>query len=263
MKLICLVKFVPDVDNFKYDFEKNVLIRENTDLVLNPDDAKAIAFALKVKALNPEITVEILSMGPKNVIPKLEDLLRLKVDKATLISDSMYVGSDTYVTSHILAKVIKSLDYDCILTGTHSLDGDTAHVPSQIAQCLSLNHLTNVIDVSNFNQKQFNVSVDSDNFIETYEVSLPIVLSFSKESKLKLPYIKFEDINKDVQDKLHVIDNSVLNFEKKQVGLEGSLTKVIRSFVKQFDKKEKLIVQCDEEGVSSVYRFLKQLGYIK
>jgi electron transfer flavoprotein beta subunit len=105
--------------------------------------------------------------------------------------------------------------------------------------------------------------VDSENFIETYEVSLPIVLSFSKESKLKLPYIKFEDINKDVQDKLHVIDNSVLNFEKKQVGLEGSLTKVIRSFVKQFDKKEKLIVQCDEEGVSSVYRFLKQLGYIK
>jgi len=263
MKLICLVKFVPDVDNFKYDFEKNVLIRENTDLVLNPDDAKAIAFALKVKALNPEITVEILSMGPKNVIPKLEDLLRLKVDKATLISDSLYVGSDTYVTSHILAKVIKSLDYDCILTGTHSLDGDTAHVPSQIAQCLSLNHLTNVIDVNNFNQKQFNVSVDSENFIETYEVSLPIVLSFSKESKLKLPYIKFEDINKDVQDKLHVIDNSVLNFEKKQVGLEGSLTKVIRSFVKQFDKKEKLIVQCNEEGVSSVYRFLKQLGYIK
>jgi len=263
MKLICLVKFVPDVDNFKYDFEKNVLIRENTDLVLNPDDAKAIAFALKVKALNPEITVEILSMGPKNVVPKLEDLLRLKVDKATLISDSLFVGSDTYVTSQILAKQIASLDYDCILTGTHSLDGDTAHVPSQIAQCLSLNHLTNVIDVNNFSQKQFNVSVDSENFIETYEVSLPIVLSFSKESKLKLPYIKFEDIDRDVSNKLQIIDNTVLNFDKKQVGLEGSLTKVIRSFVKRFDKKEKLIVQCDEEGVSSVYRFLKHLGYIK
>lgn len=266
MKLICLVKFVPDVDNFKYDFEKNVLIRENTDLVLNPDDAKAIAFALKMKALNPEIMVEILSMGPKNVVPKLEDLLRLKVDKATLISDSMYVGSDTYVTSQILAKHINSLEYDCILTGTHSLDGDTAHVPSQIAELLSLAHLSNVVEVNHFNQfsqKQFNVCVDSDNFIETYEVSLPLVLSFSKESKLKLPYIKFEDINRDVQDKLHIIDNTILNFNRKNVGLEGSLTKVIRSFVKQFDKKEKLIVQCDEEGVSSVYRFLKHLGYIK
>ncbi len=263
MKLICLVKFVPDVDNFKYDFEKNVLIRENTDLVLNPDDAKAIAFALKVKALNPEITVEILSMGPKNVIPKLEDLLRLKVDKATLISDSLYVGSDTYVTSHILAKHISSLDYDCILTGTHSLDGDTAHVPSQIAELLSYPHLSNVVEVNNFNSTLFNVCVDSDNFIETYEVSLPMVLSFSKESKLKLPYIKYEDINRDVSNKLQIIDNTVLNFDKKQVGLEGSLTKVIRSFVKQFDKKEKLIVQCDEEGVSSVYRFLKHLGYIK
>lgn len=263
MKLICLVKFVPDVDNFKYDFEKNVLIRENTQLVLNPDDAKALAFALKMKALNPEITVEILSMGPKNVVPKLEDLLRLKVDKATLISDSLFVGSDTYVTSLILTKVIKSLDYDCILTGTHSLDGDTAHVPSQIAELLSLPHLTNVVEVNQFSQKLFNVSVDSENFIETYEVSLPIVLSFSKESKLKLPYIKFEDLNRDVQDKLQIIDNTSLNFDKKQVGLEGSLTKVIRSFIKQFDKKEKLIVQCDEEGVSSVYRFLKHLGTIK
>lgn len=263
MKLICLVKFVPDVDNFKYDFEKNVLIRENTDLVLNPDDAKAIAFALKMKALNPEIIVEILSMGPKNVAAKLEDLLRLKIDKATLISDSMYVGSDTYVTSQILAKHINSLEYDCILTGTHSLDGDTAHVPSQIAELLSLVQLSNVVEVNHFSQKRFNVCVDSENFIETYEVSLPIVLSFSKESKLKLPYIKFADIDRDVQDKLHVIDNTILNFDKKNVGLEGSLTKVMRSFVKQFTKKEKLIVQCDEEGVSSVYRFLKHLGYIK
>lgn len=263
MKLICLVKFVPDVENFKYDFEKNVLIRENINLVLNPDDAKAIAFALKVKALNPEISVEILSMGPKNVIPMLEDLLRLKIDKATLISDVKYVGSDTYVTSLILAKSLQLNEFDCILTGTHSLDGDTAHVPSQIAQLLSLNQLSNVVEVQNFNNKQFNVCVDSENFIETYEVSLPIILSFNKESKYKLPYVRFEDINKDVHDKLHIIDNKVLNFKNNEVGLEGSLTKVIRSFVKQYDKKDKLIVRCDEEGVSRIYDYLKHLGYIQ
>ena len=219
MKLICLVKFVPDVDNFKYDFEKNVLIRENVDLVLNPDDAKAIAFALKMKALNPDILVEILSMGPRSVVPLLENLLRLKIDKATLISDPLYVGSDTYVTSQILTKYIQSIEYDCILSGTHSLDGDTAHVPSQIAEILSLYQLSNVLEVSKefSHAEPFEVCVDSENFIESYEVSLPMVLSFSRESKYKLPYVKFEDLNKDVSDKLSVINNDCLGFKEFQV----------------------------------------------
>jgi electron transfer flavoprotein beta subunit len=265
MKLICLVKFVPDVDNFKYDFERNVLIRENVNMVLNPDDAKAIAFALKVKALNPEITVEILSMGPKSVVPMLENLLRLKIDKATLISDPLYVGSDTYVTSHILAKYINSIDYDCILSGTHSLDGDTSHVPSQIAEYLSIHQCSNVLDVDkNFNKTDsFSVSVDSENFIETYEVSLPILLSFSKESKLKLPYVRYEDMHKDVSDKLMILNNEVLRFDKHKVGLEGSLTKVSRSFVKPQVKKDKIVVKSDYDGVMKVYRTLKQLGYLK
>lgn len=265
MKLICLVKFVPDVDNFKYDFEKNILIRENVDLVLNPDDAKAIAFALKMKALNPAVMVEILSMGPKSVVPMLENLLRLNIDKATLISDPAYIGSDTYVTSKILAKHIQMMDFDCILSGTHSLDGDTSHVPSQIAEILSIDQLSNILEVDNnlIQAKHFNVSVDSENFIETYEVSLPILLSFSKESKYKLPYIKFENIDKDVSNKLEILSNDVLGFEKSEVGLEGSLTKVVRSFVKQQAKKNKLIVNNDDEGALKVYQFLKEFEYLK
>jgi len=264
-KLICLVKFVPDVDNFKYDFERNIIIRENADLVLNPDDAKAIAFALKVKALNPDVMVEILSMGPRSVAPMLENLLRLKIDQATLITDPLFVGSDTYVTSHILARYLQSIDYDCILSGMHSLDGDTSHVPSQIAEYLSIQQYPNVLDGEydlNLN-KHFNVSVERENFIETYEVSLPILLSFSRESKLKLPYVRYEDMHKVVSDKLVILNNENLKFDRHQIGLEGSLTYVSRSFIKPQNKKDKLVVRCDDEGVMKVYHTLKQWGYLK
>ncbi len=209
--------------------------------------------------------VEILSMGPKSVVPMLENLLRLKIDKATLISDPLFVGSDTYVTSHILAKYIQSIEYDCILSGMHSMDGDTSHVPSQIAEYLSIQQCSNVIDVDNkFNlNESFNVSVDSENFIETYEVSLPILLSFSKESKYKLPYVRYEDMHTIVSNRLSILTNEDLEFDKNNVGLEGSLTKVTRSFIKPNIKKNKVIVQCNHEGVMMVYNTLKQWGYLK
>ncbi|MCJ7691096.1 MAG: electron transfer flavoprotein subunit beta/FixA family protein, partial [Clostridiaceae bacterium] len=98
MKIICLVKFIPDVDNFTYDYEKDVLVRENVKLILNPEDGCALAFALRIKEKSPGTFVEIVSMAPQSTIPLIEDLLRLNVDKATLIADKFYVGSDTYVT---------------------------------------------------------------------------------------------------------------------------------------------------------------------
>jgi electron transfer flavoprotein beta subunit len=49
MKIVCLIKFIPDVEDFKYDHERNVLIREKMNQILNPEDAVAVAFALNVK----------------------------------------------------------------------------------------------------------------------------------------------------------------------------------------------------------------------
>ena len=147
MKIICLIKFIPDVDNFTYDYEKNVLVRENVKLILNPEDACALAFALRIKQKNVDTFVEIVSMAPQSTIPLIEDLLRLNVDKATLISDKLYGGSDTYVTSKIIAKYLIKEEYDFILTGSHSLDGDTAHIPSQIAEMLQISQLSNIVKV--------------------------------------------------------------------------------------------------------------------
>lgn len=49
LKLVCLVKMVPDMEHFTYDYEKNILVREHAKSVLNPADACALAAALKLK----------------------------------------------------------------------------------------------------------------------------------------------------------------------------------------------------------------------
>ncbi|WP_250674060.1 hypothetical protein LZ906_007270 [Paraclostridium ghonii] len=266
MKIAVLVKVVPNVDNFKYDYEKNILIRENVKMVVNPDDACAIEYALKLKEKNKDTTVEIITMAPKSVTPILVDLLRRHIDKATLISDKEFQGSDTYATSIILSSYIKNEKYDLILGGTNSLDGDTGHVLNQIAQYLDIWSFSNILNFD-VNEKyiKFKATVDEDIIECEYDYSeeKSVILGISRESKIKLRYVRFDDLNLDVSNKIQVVDNENLKVDKRIVGLNGSPTKIKKTFTKTYSKSEKDIVKNDEEGIQKIYDLLKSKGVIK
>ncbi len=275
MRIVCLVKFVPDVDSFTYDYETSTLSRDSARLILNPDDACALAFALKLKASNrdhreddqqdDQIQIEVLSMGPKSVIPHMEDLLRLKTDKGTLLSDPAFAGSDTYATSLILARYLAGQNYDCILTGTHAIDGDTAHVPAQIAQELDLDCMVGItgVDEQSFSRDRAVFEIDHEHSVDTWEMSMPCVLGLSRESGYKLPYPAFEDFQKDVASSLQVLTREDLDFNPHEVGQQGSLTKVVRTYKKTFHVKEKILVKNDEQGIDLVFNYLKQKGFLE
>jgi len=264
MKLICLVKFVPDVDNFNYDYENNTLIRENVRMLLNPDDACAVAFALKVKAQHPQTTIEVVTMAPTSVRPHLEDLLRLGVDQGTLISDKVFVGSDTYVTSKVLAKYLQESVADCYLTGTHAIDGDTSHIPSQIAYTLGLNQMSGIVKVDEQAIKEGKalIDVETEVAVTTYELTLPAVLSITRESKYKLPYPTRKALSTDVSDRVVLIGNEALGFDPMEVGLKGSPTRVVQTYTKEFQQKGGILVNVDDHGIDTVYNFLRDRGYL-
>lgn len=264
MKLICLVKFVPDVDNFKYDYENNTLIRENVRLMLNPDDACAVAFALRVKARHPAASIEVVTMAPTSVRPHMEDLIRLGVDKGTILSDKAFAGSDTYTTSKVLARYLEDSSADCYLTGTHAIDGDTSHVPSQIAYCLGLNQMSGIINADEhlISEGKAVIDVETEWAVTTYDMTLPAVLSITRESKYKLPYPKREALSMDMSDRLAVIDKDMLGFGSEEVGLKGSPTRVVKTYTKEFKRKGGIVVQVDDSGIDTVYNFLKDRGYL-
>lgn len=265
MKIVCLIKFIPDVEDFKYDHERNVLIREKMNQILNPEDAVAVAFALNVKKYYPSTTIELVSMGPQSIIPKLEELLRLDLDQATLITDLAFVGSDTYATSRIIAHYLTKHKFDLILTGTHTLDGDTSHVPAQIAQWLGLPHLSNVnsIHMNSIDLGRLELSVDHDQEIMNFAVSTPAVLSLQKEAPYKLPYVRYEDLNKDVSERLKMLSLKDFDLKREDVGFEGSKTKVIKTFAQTFNRQTKIEVTTDEAGIQTVYDYLKDKGFLK
>ena len=82
------------------------MVRENRKSIINPDDVCAVAAALCLKEMLGA-DVSVLSMEPESNRTYLEDLIRRGVDRAYLITDPLFRGSDTYVTSKILVRSIK------------------------------------------------------------------------------------------------------------------------------------------------------------
>lgn len=264
MKLICVIKFVPDVDNFKYDYEKNTLIRDNIRLTLNPDDACAVAYALKVKEKQPDTFIEAVTMAPNSVTLSMEDLLRLGVDRGVILTDKAFAGSDTYATSKVLSRYLSGQTFDCILTGTHAVDGDTSHVPAQIGEWLSLNQLSGImkVDIERFSETTAYVDVEQEMALVTYEVVMPVILSLTRESGYKLPYIKRGDMYKDVKASLFVMNKEDLALSIDETGLKGSLTKVAGTYTKHYEKRERIALKADEAGIETVFNFLKDKGIL-
>lgn len=268
MKIICAVKFVPDADSVAINVDNpsgdsKIRPGRHHRMILNPDDACALAFALQVKAGNPGCRVEVVSAGPRSVRPHMEDLLRLAVDRGTLICDPVF-DSDSSAAGEALARYIANRPCDCILTGSHSQDGGSASVPAHLAEAMDLDHMLGItrVDPDRFDTRRAVVEVTYDTQITTYEMAMPCVLSLTRESGYKLPYIKLTDMRRDVSDVLTVIcaeEPGVSHDEKRSA---GSVTRVVNIYPKTYDEKKQHIVQNDEAGITRVFEFLKAEGFL-
>lgn len=264
MNLICLVKCIPDVGEITIDPVRHVLVRETMDLVINPEDAIAVAMALSVKRRFQDTHITVVSMGPPNAKPLVEDLLRVGVDHAVFLCDQAFGGSDTFATSTVLARALQTIPFDWILSGTHTLDGDTAHVPAQVAHALSLNHLAYItaVDMSLADQNTFIVDVDNETALTRIAIDAPGILSFSKEAPFKLPYVAYDDLDLDVSARLTIKTHHDLGLSKSEIGFEGSKTKVINTFVPIPAPKAKIVVPLTDEGLDTVISTLSDWGYL-
>ena len=177
---------------------------------INPFDAAALECALSMKA---EVTV--LTMAPPSVKDDLLKLTRLGLS-AVLVSDPKLAGSDTLVTSAVLARAIERLSPDVVFAGRQSVDGDTGQVPPMIAERLGMRFIPRVIEMS-----EDDLTLRSGDRVKLTEGS---VVTFEKIRALRFPSI-FSRVG-DVT----VLDNSHLAFLDNEVGLAGSPTRVVRSY---------------------------------
>jgi len=265
MRILCLLKLVPDVDQLRYDRQRNTLVRENVRLMLNPEDITALATALELKRDIPDIYIETVSMAPRGAMPHLEDLVHRGIDQVTLISDPRYAGSDTWATSRVLARYLETRDFDCIFCGTQTLDGGTGHVPAQLAEALGLPLMVGVSTLVEIisQERQAVVDVDGETAMMRFSVDLPAVLGFQYNPARKLPYIRFIDLKRDVSGLVTLLGNDQLGMDEAELGLKGSLTQVRSLKADALEAKDPVLLHVDQDGINVVYHWLVQKGFLQ
>lgn len=187
---------------------------------INPFDACALEIALR---LSDDVTV--VSMAPPSAINELTRLTRLGA-KVISITDSAYAGSDTLATSYILSCAINKIDYDLIICGRQTIDGDTAQVGPSLATRLNINLITNVLDVS-LNDNTLSCKTR----IKDETCTLPALITVERINELRFPSI-FSKAGTPM-----LWNNIDLKADLSKCGLNGSPTQVLKTFENEKGKR--------------------------
>ncbi|NLJ95337.1 MAG: electron transfer flavoprotein subunit beta/FixA family protein [Clostridiaceae bacterium] len=263
MKIVVSIKQVPDTTEVRIDPKTNTLIRDNVPSIINPDDMNAIEAALQLKDKNPGSEVTLVCMGPTQADVALREGLAMGADRAILITDRAFGGSDTWATSNVIATVIQELDYDVVFCGRQAIDGDTAQVGPQIAERLDIPQVTYISNIEQKSEDTFVVQRKTEDGYFEVEVKTPCLFTCIKELNTpRYPHMRgimeaFED-----DDNVERWTNDKLNIPAEMIGLRSSPTRVKRTFVPEQKKAGIVIPDANEEEVKKVFEDLKLKHYI-
>ncbi|MGD9569484.1 MAG: electron transfer flavoprotein, beta subunit [Sedimentibacter sp.] len=247
MKILILVKEVPDMTKVKFDCEKGVVDRSSAESEINPFDINALQTAVDIKNIyGAEVTV--MTMGLSKAERSLRDAYARGADKGILLTDRRFGGADTCATAMTLSAAIKYMgEFDLIICGEKSVDGDTAQVGAEVAEFLNIPHSYYVEKIENLNKNEITVLIENlCGKKQERRMKLPALISVTKNINLpKLPTVnrKLESLDIEIQ-KLNLDALSSFLFEG-HAGFKGSPTKVSKIEVPMMAKRESMIFKDD------------------
>jgi electron transfer flavoprotein beta subunit len=227
-RVIACIKPIPDPKEWgrlRMNPETKTLIREEIPSVINPLDKHAIEAALEIKD-DYGAEVVLLAMAPLESRRVLREALAMGADRAVLLSDKAFAGSDTLATARILAAGIRKIgSADLIFCGNLTLDGSTAQVPSQVAELLGIPSIMHVNGMHRVDERRFLITQKIEQGYARLDAEPPLVLALVKE--INTPrYISFLEILAAEKREMIIWTNETLGIDATLIGLTGSPTKM-------------------------------------
>ena len=265
MKILISVKQVPEITDVRINPETGTLIREGVASILNPFCEYAIEVGLDLRRHYGDIEVVTISMGPPQAKAALMRCLEMGADRAILLSDSKFAGSDTWATALTLAEAIRTTesDFDLILVGKQAIDGDTAQVGPELAEILGIPQVMYGVGIElTRNKKRIRVKREMEKGYETVEIRLPGLVSVSKGPMIR-SVSSFEEILDARKKELRVVTASDLIMDEDELGLAGSPTQVVKIFPPRVKKGGELIDGSEAQGAAQkLVEFLKEKNFV-
>ena len=148
LTIISLIKQVPLPSEMRMG-DDGLMDRTKAKSIINIDCQFGLEAGLQLKKEYPDAKMIVCSMGPPSFETALRTALSMGYDEAYLLSDRKLGGSDTYATGLAISTMLKHLGFSkdskepfIIFAGRQTSDGDTAHVPSQVAENIGIPQAT-------------------------------------------------------------------------------------------------------------------------
>lgn len=179
MKIVCLVKQVPNPRHVKLDPETRRLVREGVPLELNEIDVYSVSEAVRLRDAHGGEVVT-MTMGPPQAEAALGVTLAMGADRAIHLCDKVFAVADTIGTSRTLAMALEKEGTDLVLCGRKTVDSETWQVPPEVAAYLGWPQLTSVDRLELLDGKRLRARRETDESFDTYELDLPAVVSVTE-----------------------------------------------------------------------------------
>jgi len=211
MKIIVCVKEVPDTAiALKIKSDSTEIETENIPWVINPYDEYAMEESLRLKERFVG-NVTAITVGTERAESVLKSCIALGADRAIRINDKSVKDRDGFVTSKILAKVIKSIGYDIILCGKESVDYGYAQTGQMVAEFLQIQCISAIKKLDVFpSNKEAACNREIEGGLEVVKCNLPAV--FTAQKGLNVPrYASLSGIMRAKKMKIETLESDTLD----------------------------------------------------
>ena len=261
MNIIVCLKQVPGTTEVKIDTQTNTLIRQGIKAIINPFDSFALEEAVRLKERHGG-KVTAISMGPPQAADMLRDAIAVGADEAILLSDMAFAGSDTLATAAALGKAVEKIkNYDLIICGRQTLDGDTGQVAPELAENLGIPFIAYVSKIEEIAGGKISVQRMVEDGYETIESTLPAVITVLKEINIpRMPSLR--GLSKSKTAQIPVWTANDISAEKETIGQAGSGTWVVKVFYPQRIQTAEMLKGEPEAQVKALIEKLREVKLI-
>jgi electron transfer flavoprotein alpha subunit len=185
LTIISLIKQVPLPGEMRMG-EDGLMERTKAKSIINIDCQFGLEAGLQLKKQHPDARLIVCSMGPGSFENSLRTAISMGYDEAYLLSDRKLGGSDTFATGLALSTMIRHLGFTkdskdpfIILAGRQTSDGDTAHVPSQVAENMGIPQATFIESIKDDGHGKVLVKRIIEGGYQLMRLPLPCVISLT------------------------------------------------------------------------------------
>jgi len=261
MKIVVMIKQVPDTTEVRLDKRTGTLIREGVPSIINPEDKNALEEALKLRETTGAKVI-VVSMGPPQAEDALREALAMGADEAILLTDRAFAGADTWATATTLGIALKKIgDFDLVLAGRQAIDGDTAQVGPQLAEYLGIPQITYVRELVVEDGKVRAKRALEDGF-EEIEAGLPALLTITKEANIPRYPHAAAIMSAYREREVTFWGAEDIGADPETIGLKGSPTQVKRSFTPPPKEPGQIIKSAPAEAAKELVAILRDKNII-